>query len=374
MVDCGVDLERFRPLERRAPPPVRLRRLADRAEERRPARERFRPAGEGTLTFVGDGPLRPQLEGRPGVSVTGYLPHDAVPLHLAAADVLCQPSLVEPFGQAALEALASGRPVVATRTAGRPSSSRPAPACSSTRSTRTRSRRPAAAALPAEPRRAGGGRAARPQAAGAGWRRFSSEPFEIGEPDLDERPHGLLDPRLASQLERLLVALARLLRRDSLLQPVVPVTSRRWIFARTSSPGGVMAVAQRGTRPLVLMSPRVRVLIVDDHLLFAEALEAVLATEERIEVVGRAADGQEAVALARRLQPDVVALDISMPVMDGFEAAAELERFDHPPAVLMLTGSNAPEDVDRARRGARGYITKDTIAASLVDAILAAAR
>jgi DNA-binding NarL/FixJ family response regulator len=123
------------------------------------------------------------------------------------------------------------------------------------------------------------------------------------------------------------------------------------------------------------MPPPVRVLIADDHRLFAEALEAVLATEERIEVVGRAADGEEAVALARRLQPDVVALDISMPVMDGFEAAAELERFDDPPAVLMLTGSNAPADIDRARRvGAKGYITKDAIAASLVDAILAAAR
>jgi len=121
--------------------------------------------------------------------------------------------------------------------------------------------------------------------------------------------------------------------------------------------------------------PPVRVLIADDHRLFAEALEAVLATEERIEVVGRAADGEEAVALARQLQPDVVALDISMPVMDGFEAAAELERFDDPPAVLILTGSNAPADIDRARRvGARGYITKDAIAASLVDAILAAAR
>jgi DNA-binding NarL/FixJ family response regulator len=119
----------------------------------------------------------------------------------------------------------------------------------------------------------------------------------------------------------------------------------------------------------------VRVLIADDHRLFAEALEAVLAMDERIEVVGRAADGDEAVKLARRLQPDVVALDISMPVMDGFEAAAELERLDSPPAVLMLTGSNAPEDVDRARRiGVKGYITKDAIAASLVDAILAAAR
>lgn len=122
------------------------------------------------------------------------------------------------------------------------------------------------------------------------------------------------------------------------------------------------------------MSPPVRVLIADDHRLFAEALEAVLSTEERIEVVGRAADGGEAVAMAKKLDPDVVALDISMPVMDGFEAAAELEQFARPPAVLMLTGSNAPEDIDRARQvGAKGYITKDAIAARLVDAILAAA-
>ena len=119
----------------------------------------------------------------------------------------------------------------------------------------------------------------------------------------------------------------------------------------------------------------IRVLIVDDHRLFAEALEAVLATEDRIEVVGRAADGNEAVELARALSPDVVALDISMPVMDGFEAAAELERLERPPAVLMLTGSNAPEDVDRARRaGIRAYVTKDTIGARLVDAIVSAAR
>ena len=121
-------------------------------------------------------------------------------------------------------------------------------------------------------------------------------------------------------------------------------------------------------------TPPVRVLIADDHRLFAEALEAMLSTERRIEVVGRASDGEEAVDMARKLEPDVVALDISMPVMDGFEAAAALERLERPPAVLMLTGSNAPEDVDRARRaGVKGYITKDAIAASLVDAILAAA-
>ena len=121
------------------------------------------------------------------------------------------------------------------------------------------------------------------------------------------------------------------------------------------------------------MTP-VRVLIADDHRLFAEALEAVLSSEARIEVVGRAADGGEAVELARTLQPDVVALDISMPVMDGFEAAAAMERLQRPPAILMLTGSNSPDDIDRARRlGAKGYITKDAIAANLVDAILSAA-
>ena len=69
----------------------------------------------------------------------------------------------------------------------------------------------------------------------------------------------------------------------------------------------------------------VRVLIADDHRLFAEALEAVLSSEPRIEVVGRASDGGEAVELARQLEPDLVILDISMPVLDGFEAAAALE-------------------------------------------------
>ena len=119
----------------------------------------------------------------------------------------------------------------------------------------------------------------------------------------------------------------------------------------------------------------VRILIADDHRLFAEALEAMLATEGRLEVLGRAADGREAVELARELEPDVVLLDISMPVMDGFEAATRISQLPARPAVLMLTGSSSSEDVDRARRaGARGYVTKDAIAARLVDAILDAAQ
>ena len=69
---------------------------------------------------MGDGPLRPQLEGRDGISVVGAVPHERIPELLAAADVLCQPSLVEPFGQSTLEALACARTVVATRVGGPP--------------------------------------------------------------------------------------------------------------------------------------------------------------------------------------------------------------------------------------------------------------
>ena len=114
-----------------------------------------------------------------------------------------------------------------------------------------------------------------------------------------------------------------------------------------------------------------RVLIADDHRLFAEALEAILGTDERIEVVGQASDGGQAVELARKLGPDVVLMDVSMPVLDGFEATREIRAESDDVHVLMLTGSNSRADVDRARKaGAAGYVTKDRIAAELVEAIL----
>jgi two-component system NarL family response regulator len=116
---------------------------------------------------------------------------------------------------------------------------------------------------------------------------------------------------------------------------------------------------------------KVRVLIADDHRLFAEALEAILATDDRIEVVGHAHDGMEALELWRSLRPTVTLMDISMPMMDGFEATIRIRDYDPRACVLMLTGSNARSDVDRARQaGAAGYVTKDRIAAELIDAIL----
>jgi two-component system, NarL family, response regulator LiaR len=115
----------------------------------------------------------------------------------------------------------------------------------------------------------------------------------------------------------------------------------------------------------------IRVLIADDHRLFAQALEAILAADERIEVAGHARDGREAVHLAEELRPDVILMDIAMPAMDGFQATRVIRKNNPSACILMLTGSNSRSDVDRARKaGAAGYVTKDRIAAELIDAIV----
>jgi len=130
VVDCGVDLERFAP---RDAEPAReslrwdgaethflcLGGLTERKNVLRLARA-FERRGEGTLAFVGDGPLRDALEGRPGVRLAGRVSHEEVPTWIAASDVVCQPSLSEPFGLATLEAMASGRSVVASSVGGPP--------------------------------------------------------------------------------------------------------------------------------------------------------------------------------------------------------------------------------------------------------------
>jgi glycosyltransferase involved in cell wall biosynthesis len=123
VIDSGVDLERFAAAGGRGdaehPAFVAVGGLTERKNPVRLA-DAFASLGRGSLTFVGDGPLRPQLEGRERVHVTGRVPHDQVPALMAAADVVCAPSLIEPFGQSILEAMAAGRTVVATRIGGPP--------------------------------------------------------------------------------------------------------------------------------------------------------------------------------------------------------------------------------------------------------------
>jgi glycosyltransferase involved in cell wall biosynthesis len=122
VIDSGVDLERFRPAAAASgdgPRYVCVGSLTERKNVVRLA-DAFAQAGRGTLTFVGDGPRGPPLEGRANVTVTGRVAHDEIPARLAEADVVCAPSLLEPFGQALLEALACGKTVVATRVGGPP--------------------------------------------------------------------------------------------------------------------------------------------------------------------------------------------------------------------------------------------------------------
>ena len=130
VVDCGVDLARFAPRnaeEARSQVGfpddgtafLCLGALSERKNVLRLARA-FEEHGEGTLSFVGDGPLRGALEGRAGIRLVGRVGHEEVPTWIAACDVLCQPSVVEPFGLATLEAMASARSVVGTTEGGPP--------------------------------------------------------------------------------------------------------------------------------------------------------------------------------------------------------------------------------------------------------------
>jgi len=118
------------------------------------------------------------------------------------------------------------------------------------------------------------------------------------------------------------------------------------------------------------MGAPVRILIADDHSLFIDALQALLETEHGIDVVATALNGLEAVERVVELEPEVVLMDVSMPVLDGFEATRAIRQRAPDTHVLFVTGSNAEEDVERAREaGASGYISKDRIEAELVEAI-----
>jgi len=120
----------------------------------------------------------------------------------------------------------------------------------------------------------------------------------------------------------------------------------------------------------------VRVVLADDQEIIRTGLRMILNAQPGIEVVGEAADGREAVDLARRLRPDVCLFDIRMPVMDGIEATRQLAgpEVDHPLAVVVITTFDLDEYVHGAlKAGARGFLLKDAGPELLVQAIHAAA-
>jgi two-component system nitrate/nitrite response regulator NarL len=118
------------------------------------------------------------------------------------------------------------------------------------------------------------------------------------------------------------------------------------------------------------MTDSIRVLLVDDHPLVIDGIQARLENEGGIEVVGQAGNGLEAIELVQSLKPDVVLMDVSMPIMNGLEATRELRTRSPETRVLILSmHDNREYMVQLSQSGARGYILKDVSAAEMVKAI-----
>jgi DNA-binding NarL/FixJ family response regulator len=121
-------------------------------------------------------------------------------------------------------------------------------------------------------------------------------------------------------------------------------------------------------------TPTVRVLLADDHTMFRQGLREMLSTDGAIDVVGQADNGEEAVALARRLRPDVVVLDVEMPVMGAEEAIGPILRVSPPPGIVVVTMHDDPRLARRLLAlGASAYLVKSASMQELISAVHAAA-
>jgi DNA-binding NarL/FixJ family response regulator len=123
------------------------------------------------------------------------------------------------------------------------------------------------------------------------------------------------------------------------------------------------------------MRERIRVLVVDDHPVVRTGVHGMLATQHRFDVVGEAADGEEAVRKVGALGPDVVLMDLRMPVLDGVEATKRIRALHNDVQVVVLTTFDTDDDIVRAvEAGAVGYLLKDCPREELFRGVEAAAR
>lgn len=115
-------------------------------------------------------------------------------------------------------------------------------------------------------------------------------------------------------------------------------------------------------------TPQIRILIADDHLLFRDGLRRLLESEPGLAVVGEAADGLETIDVARRLEPDILLLDLAMPRLNGLESLATLDT-TRTRVILLTAALNEAELLKAIQLGARGVVLKEAATRSLLDAI-----
>ena len=119
----------------------------------------------------------------------------------------------------------------------------------------------------------------------------------------------------------------------------------------------------------------IRVLIIEDHFLARMALQSVLSGHSQIEVVGEASDGKQGIEQYRLLRPDVVLLDLRMPVLSGFDVLLQLRKEFPTARCIVLSAYRGSEDIYRAvRGGAMGYLTKDAAGNEVINAVLTVSR
>ncbi len=122
-------------------------------------------------------------------------------------------------------------------------------------------------------------------------------------------------------------------------------------------------------------SPAIRIVLADDHHVVRQGMAAIIATEPDLKIVGEACDGEQTLALCAELKPDVLVLDLRMPVLDGFEVVKRLITDDPAACILVMTTYDTDEDIWRClRAGAKGYILKDASQPEIITAIRTVAR
>jgi len=115
----------------------------------------------------------------------------------------------------------------------------------------------------------------------------------------------------------------------------------------------------------------IRILIADDHSLIRMGLVSFLADRKEFEIIAQAEDGERAIALARQLKPDIILMDINMPVVSGLEATKVIKSEDPAIKIIMLTVSSDDQDLFEAvRSGASGYLVKNVITEQLIEALI----